>query len=85
LEFTNVVRGIIDENVFDLLDKTEHKLYSLQRENISLMEELATVYQEWSTWNQQMSINFDLMEQFMAIMQDLTNGNVTRGPHVDIP
>lgn len=85
MEFTNVVRGIIDENVFDLLDKTEHKLYSLQRENISLMEELATVYQEWSTWNQQMSINFDLMEQFMAIMQDLTNGNVTRGPHVDIP
>ena len=38
------IRRLMDENVFDLLDKTEMRLLLLKRENIELLEELVSVY-----------------------------------------
>ena len=35
----------MDENVFDLLDKTETKVLQLQRDNIELLDELSHFYQ----------------------------------------
>jgi len=38
------IRGLMDEHVFDLLDKTEMRVLTLKRENIEVLEELTTVY-----------------------------------------
>ena len=40
------IKSMMDENVFDLLDKTETKVLQLQRENIELLEELNYFYQD---------------------------------------
>ena len=39
------IKSLMDENVFDLLDKTETKVLQLQRDNIELLEELSHFYQ----------------------------------------
>jgi hypothetical protein len=51
----------MDENVFDLLDKTEAKVLSLQRENMELLEELGNFYQEQLTKEEQITIVFDIL------------------------
>ena len=38
------IKGLMDENVFELLDKTETKVLQLQRENMELLEELTHFY-----------------------------------------
>ena len=38
------IKSLMDENVFDLLDKTETKVIQLQRDNIELLEELSHFY-----------------------------------------
>ena len=40
------IRSLMDEHVFQLLDKTELKVMQLQRENIELLEELTNLYQK---------------------------------------
>ena len=40
------IKGLMDENVFELLDKTETKVLQLQRENMELLEELTHFYQD---------------------------------------
>lgn len=40
------IKSLMDENVFDLLDKTETKVLQLQRENVELLEELTHFYQD---------------------------------------
>lgn len=40
------IKSLMDENVFELLDKTECKVLQLQRENIDLLEELSHFYAE---------------------------------------
>ena len=40
------IKSLMDENVFELLDKTETKVLQLQRENIELLEELSHFYQD---------------------------------------
>ena len=39
------IKSLMDENVFDLLDKTETKVLQLQRDNIELLDELSHFYQ----------------------------------------
>ena len=53
----------MDENVFDLLDKTESKVLQLQRENIELLEELTYFYQESLTKEEQISVVYEIMAQ----------------------
>ena len=43
-ETINNIRCLMDEHVFDLLDKTEMRVLKLKKENIELLEELVTVY-----------------------------------------
>lgn len=38
------IKSLMDENVFELLDKTECKVLQLQRENMELLEELSHFY-----------------------------------------
>ena len=40
------IKSLMDENVFDLLDKTESKVIQLQRDNVELLEELSHFYQD---------------------------------------
>ena len=39
------IKGLMDEHVFELLDKTECRVLQLQRENLELLEELSHFYQ----------------------------------------
>ena len=43
------IKSLMDENVFDLLDKTETRVLMLQRENMELLEELSHFYQDQLT------------------------------------
>ena len=57
------IKSLMDENVFDLLDKTESKVLQLQRENIELLEELTYFYQESLTKEEQISVVYEIMAQ----------------------
>ena len=38
------IRSLMDEHVFDLLDKTEVRVLNMKKQNIELLEELVHVY-----------------------------------------
>ena len=38
------IKGLMDDHVFDLLDKTETRVLQLQRDNMELLEELSHFY-----------------------------------------
>ena len=40
------IKGMMDDHVFDLLDKTETRVLQLQRDNMELLEELSHFYQD---------------------------------------
>ena len=48
-ETINNIKSLMDEHVFELLDKTEVKVMSLQKDNIELLEELTDLYQKQAT------------------------------------
>ncbi len=47
------IRGLIEENTYELLDRTERKLNEVTQENIELVKELAQVYQDQIVWVEQ--------------------------------
>jgi hypothetical protein len=44
---------LIEENTYELLDRTERKLNEVTQENIELVKELASVYQDQIVWVEQ--------------------------------
>jgi hypothetical protein len=44
------VRTLIEENTYELLDRTERRLSEVTQENIELVKELAQVYQDQIVW-----------------------------------
>lgn len=44
------VRNLIEENTYELLDRTERRLSEVTQENIELVKELAQVYQDQIVW-----------------------------------
>ena len=44
---------MIEENTYELLDRTERKLNEATQENIELVKELAQVYQDQIVWVEQ--------------------------------
>ena len=65
------IRCLMDENVFDLLDKTERKVLQLQRENVDLIEELTRSYEEAMTKEEQVSVIYDLLFQMQRVIDEL--------------
>ena len=70
-ETINNIKSLMDEHVFELLDKTEVKVMSLQKDNIELLEELTDLYQKQATTHDQIQIIFDIMFQFEKVFEDL--------------
>ena len=68
------IKSLMDENVFELLDKTEAKVLSLQRENMELLEELGNFYQEQLTKEEQITVVFDILAQMQRVIEDLIPG-----------
>ena len=56
------VRGLIEENTYELLDRTERKLNEATQENIELVKELAQVYQDQIVWVEQTEQLVSLLE-----------------------
>lgn len=73
------IKSMMDENVFDLLDKTETKVLQLQRENIELLEELNHFYQDSLTKDEQVSVIYEILAQIQRVIDQLvpsSNGSV---------
>ena len=53
----------MDEHVFDLLDKTELRVLTLKKENIELLEELVSVYQDQLATQEQIAVVYGMVSQ----------------------
>lgn len=56
------VRGLIEENTYELLDRTERRLNEATQENIDFVKELAQVYQDQIVWVEQTEQLVSLLE-----------------------
>ncbi len=59
------VRTLIEENTYELLDRTERRLSEVTQENIELVKELAQVYQDQIVWVE----NTDQLIQLIEAIQ----------------
>ena len=55
------IKSLMDEHVFDLLDKTECRVLQLQRENLELLEELSHYYQASQTKDEEVLLIHELL------------------------
>ena len=65
------IRSLMDEHVFDLLDKTEVRVLNMKKQNIELLEELVHVYQEQLTTQEQISMVYAMMSELQSVITDL--------------
>jgi hypothetical protein len=65
------IRGLMDEHVFDLLDRTELKVLSMQKHNQELLEELTQLFIDQMSSNEQALSVYDIMTQLHKLVEDL--------------